>query len=129
MECGFCKRQVPPGTTECPYCHYRFEIDAKVLTPEERDTFAGDTIDDDGNIDGQRKVYRNNEGYKGTSGQGEDNGNAGFIKVHNFGCGGSMFITLLLLILFLALVVCMLPTILVFAAIGAAAVFILRLIF
>ncbi len=46
MKCDFCGREVPAGTVECPYCHYQFKIDAKVLSPDERDTFDGITIDE-----------------------------------------------------------------------------------
>lgn len=46
MKCDFCGHEVAPGTVECPYCHYQFKIDAQVLSPEERDTFEGVTIDE-----------------------------------------------------------------------------------
>ena len=46
MKCGFCGREVDKGITECPYCHYRFTLDTQVLSPEERDTFEGVTIDE-----------------------------------------------------------------------------------
>ena len=46
MKCDFCGHEVDKGTVECPYCHYRFKIDAQVLSPEERDTFEGVTIDE-----------------------------------------------------------------------------------
>ena len=46
MKCDFCGYEVAPGTVECPYCHYQFKIDAQVLSPEERDTFEGVTIDE-----------------------------------------------------------------------------------
>ena len=29
MKCNFCGREVPKGTEECPYCHYRFEQEAR----------------------------------------------------------------------------------------------------
>ena len=48
MKCNFCGREVPRGTQECPYCHYRFEIEATVLNPQERDEFEGVTIDESG---------------------------------------------------------------------------------
>ena len=46
MKCDFCGHEVASGTVECPYCHYQFKIDAQVLSPEERDTFEGVTIDE-----------------------------------------------------------------------------------
>lgn len=127
MECGFCKRQVPPGTVECPYCHYRFKVDAKVLTPEERDTFEGDTINDDGSIGGNSKRNDDTHINVNTSRQDADYGGVNYIKVHNVGCSGSILTTLLILIVILALFFFLLPTFLIFAAVGAVVVFILRL--
>lgn len=48
MKCNFCGREVPKGTEECPYCHYRFEQEATILNPRERDEFEGVTIDESG---------------------------------------------------------------------------------
>lgn len=128
MKCDFCGHDVSPGTTECPYCHYQFKVDAKVLSPQERDTFEGVTIEEDGSssISGvsqnererEREAY--NEAYRG---QHVNHG----IKVHQFGCGSGMLMTLLILGGILALFFFLLPTFLIFAAVGAVVVFILRL--
>ena len=56
MKCGFCGREVDKGALECPYCHYRFEVDAQVLTPNERDTFEGVTIEEDGSTVDNKSV-------------------------------------------------------------------------
>ena len=48
MKCKFCGREVPKGTEECPYCHYRFEQEATILNPRERDEFEGVTINESG---------------------------------------------------------------------------------
>ena len=48
MKCNFCGREVPKGSEECPYCHYRFEQEATILNPRERDEFEGVTIDESG---------------------------------------------------------------------------------
>ena len=60
MKCNFCGREVPRGTQECPYCHYRFEIEATVLNPQERDEFEGVTIDESGYEETRTSAGRNN---------------------------------------------------------------------
>lgn len=132
MKCGFCGREVDKGVVECPYCHYRFEVNAQVLSPNERDTFEGVTIEEDGtttdnkNIkdNNNRQYEENNYGNKNYNGQSSQRPN---IKVHSFGCGSSILMTLLILGGILSLVFFLLPTFIVFAAIGAVVVFILRL--
>ena len=104
MKCGFCGREVAKGALECPYCHYRFEVDAQVLTPNERDAFDGVTIEEDGSIVDNKNVTAGDQGY-----------------------GSSILMTLLILGGILALFFFLLPTFIVFAAIGAVVVFILRL--
>ena len=134
MKCGFCGREVEKGVLECPYCHYRFEVDAQVLTPDERDTFEGVTIEQDGStVDNKNMTNGQGAGYEqGTRdgyGQGSYSGQqqGPQIKVHHFGCGSSILMTLLILGGILALFFFLLPTFIVFAAIGAVVVFILRL--
>lgn len=132
MKCGFCGREVDKGVVECPYCHYRFEIDAQVLSPNERDTFEGVTIEEDGTTTDNKNVKDNNDrqyresnySYQGYNRQGKQQPN---IKVHSFGCGSSILMTLLILGGVLTLVFFLLSTFIVFAAIGAVVVFILRL--
>ena len=135
MKCGFCGREVDKGVLECPYCHDRFEVDAQVLTPHERDTFKGVTIEEDGstvdnkNVSGEQGSgyeqggYRQGQSYE----QSQQRQQAPGIKVHTFGCGSSILMTLLILGGILALFFFLLPTFIVFAAIGAVVVFILRL--
>ncbi len=133
MKCDFCGREVSPGTAECPYCHYQFKIDAKVLTPQERDTFDGVTIEEDGSSSSsaspknqreQERQYQSGSYEQETyRGQRVNNG----IKVHHFGCGSGLLMTLLILGGILALFFFLLPTFLIFAAIGAVVVFVLRL--
>lgn len=136
MECNFCKHQVPPGTIECPYCHYRFTINAKVLTPEERDTFTGKTIEEDGSTTESDDTSNVSSTYEN---QGNNNSNERQtrfrsnswsepqFKVHTYGCGSSLIVTMFILAAILAIFFFLLPTFLVFAAIGAIVVFILRL--
>lgn len=74
MKCEFCGREVAPGTLECPYCHYQFKVDAKVLSPDERDTFDGVTIEEDGrafdhgaeNAEHGRELYQEQAGQEAT---------------------------------------------------------------
>lgn len=128
MKCGFCGREVDKGTTECPYCHYRFTLDTQVLSPEERDTFEGVTIDESTGADASSSQsvssYGEREQYEEK--MREQAANRG-IKVHTFGCGSSILMTLLILCGILALFFFLLPTFIVFAAIGAVVVFVLRL--
>lgn len=128
MKCGFCGREVDKGTTECPYCHYRFTLDTQVLSPEERDTFDGVTIDESTGADASSSQsvssYGEREQYEEK--MREQAANRG-IKVHTFGCGSSILMTLLILCGILALFFFLLPTFIVFAAIGAVVVFVLRL--
>lgn len=132
MKCGFCGREVDKGVVECPYCHYRFEVDAQVLSPNERDTFEGVTIEEDGTTIDNKNIKDNNNrqydeniyGNKNYNGQSSQRPN---IKVHSLGCGSSILMTLFILGGILALVFFLLPTFIVFAAIGAVLVFILRL--
>ena len=133
MICGFCGREVDKGVLECPYCHYRFEVDAQVLTPNERDTFDGVTIEEDGStVDNKNVAQGADSGYsQGSYSQGNGYGKSGQqgpqIKVHSFGCGSGLLMTLLIVGGILALFFFLLPTFIVFAAIGAVVVFILRL--
>ena len=48
MLCEFCRHEFDDGLTECPYCHKKVDIEAKSLTREERDNFAGTTIEMEG---------------------------------------------------------------------------------
>lgn len=127
MKCDFCGHEVDKGTVECPYCHYRFKIDAQVLSTEERDTFEGVTIDEGaGTAEDSREprgeVYEERASYEQRQQQVPPN-----IKVHTFGCGSGLLMTFLILCGILAVFFFLLPTFLVFAAIGAVVVFVMRL--
>lgn len=123
MKCSFCGKELERGTQECPYCHCRIEAEVQVLRPEERDTFDGVTIEQDGSTENgarmeeastERRAYEQNTG-------GQQ------IRVHSFGCGSGILMTLLILGGILAIFFFLLPTFLIFAAIGAVVVFIMRL--
>lgn len=133
MKCEFCGREVEKGMAECPYCHYQFKIDAQVLSPDERDTFDGVTIEEDGStVDHGAEQARAEGVYR--QGQPDAYGQQGYgdqeqpkVKVHTFGCGSGILMTLLILGGILALFFFLLPTFIVFAAVGAVVVFLLRL--
>ena len=134
MKCEFCGKEVAQGVTECPYCHYQFKIDAQVLSPDERDTFDGVTIEEDGSTvdhgadkDGGGEAYRQGqpEAYDRQDGYGRQQ--APKVQVHTYGCGSGLLMTLLILGGILALFFFLLPTFIVFAAVGAVVVFLLRL--
>lgn len=131
MKCEFCGREVAPGTLECPYCHYQFKVDAKVLSPDERDTFDGVTIEEDGRAfdHGAENAEHGRELYQEQAGQGsyQNRQEAPKVQVHTFGCGSGLLMTLLILGGILALFFFLLPTFIVFAAIGAVVVFLMRL--
>ena len=57
MKCNFCGREVDNAVMECPYCHYQFKREAQVLNPNDRDSFEGVTIEEDGSTnDGGSKT-------------------------------------------------------------------------
>ncbi len=131
MICNFCGHEVDDKVAECPYCHYIFDKDAQVLSREERDTFDGVTIDEEGNTEDSSKQrapgYTYEDGYRRERQEQQYQQQNPNIKVYPLGCGSSMLMTLLILGGILALFFFLLPTFLVFAAIGAVVVFFLRL--
>lgn len=120
MQCSFCKKELAVGTQECPYCHCQLEVETQVLNPQERDTFDGVTIEEDGSSDSGVRVdvQRENENVYGQRPK---------VQVHTLGCGSSLLLTFLILGGILAVVFLLLPTFLIFAAIGAVVIFIMRL--
>jgi len=130
MKCEFCGREVENTVVECPYCHYQFKREAQVLNPNERDSFEGITIEEDGstNDGGSKTKYQTKEEYTrhDQAKQQRTTVNPQF-KVHTMGCSSGILMTLLILGGILALFFFLLPTFVIFAAIGAVVVFILRL--
>ena len=93
MKCSFCGKELERGTQECPYCHCSIEAEVQVLRPEERDTFDGVTIEQDGNAEGGTRVE-----YMRTERRAYEQNNGGpQIRVHSFGCGSGILMTLLIL--------------------------------
>ncbi len=48
MRCKNCETEFDPRTGDCPVCGAVPELDAEVLRRDERDAFAGVTIEEDG---------------------------------------------------------------------------------
>lgn len=123
MKCSFCGKELERGTQECPYCHCRIEAEVQVLRPEERDTFDGVTIEQDGSTENAARMEEASTERRAY----EQNTGGPQIRVHSFGCGSGILMTLLILGGILAIFFFLLPTFLIFAAIGAVVVFIMRL--
>lgn len=123
MKCSFCGKELERGTQECPYCHCRIEAEVQVLRPEERDTFDGVTIEQDGSTENGARMEDASTEHRAY----EQNTGGPQIRVHSFGCGSGILMTLLILGGILAIFFFLLPTFLIFAAIGAVVVFIMRL--
>ena len=121
MKCEFCGREVENTVVECPYCHYQFKREALVLNPNERDSFEGITIEEDGSTnDGGSKTkyqYQTKEEYTrhDQAKQQRTTVNPQF-KVHTMGCSSGILMTLLILGGILALFFFLLPTFIIFIA-------------
>ncbi len=131
MKCEFCGREVSDNVIECPYCHYQFKRVAQVMTKNERDSFEGVTIEEDGstNEDGTKREYQyqTKEEYTRAEQNRQQRHVPPQFKVHTMGCSSGLLMTLLILGGILALFFFLLPTFIIFAAIGAVVVFIMRL--
>ena len=101
-----------------------------MLSPEERDTFEGVTIDESAGTEENKSaregaVYDSGaDAYNERQRQQQVPPN---IKVHTFGCGSGILITFLILCGIVAVIFFLLPTFIVFAAVGAIVLFIMRL--
>ncbi len=118
MKCDFCGREVEERITECPYCHYQLKKDTQVLSPDERDTFEGITIEEDGSTSSSERTDRDD----GRQGSPQPQ-----FKVKTVSISSGILMTLLIIGGILALFFFLLPAFLVFAAVGAVVVFLLRL--
>ena len=134
MKCEFCGREVENTVLECPYCHYQFKRQAQVLNPNDRDSFEGVTIEEDGSTDDSgsktKYQYQTKEEYTRYDQANQRQQHTTIkpqFKVHTMGCGSGILLTLLILGGVLALFFFLLPTFMIFAAIGAVVVFFLRL--
>lgn len=102
MQCPFCKHEVGKGAAECPYCHYQFDVNAEVLSENERDSFEGVTIEEDGSTSGGSTTYEEPASYPEQ--EKEQTGGFNGIRVHNFGGYGCLiwFLLILFIMIFIA---------------------------
>lgn len=125
MKCDFCGRELDDKVSECPYCHYQIKKDPKILSANERDDFDGITIEEDGTTSDSRSSKKSEESAQGTYNK-EYRANPNF-KVRTFNMRSGFLMTLLIIGGILALIFFLLPAFLMFAAIGAVVVFLLKL--
>lgn len=132
MKCNFCGHEVPRGAAECPYCHYQFTLDAEVLPSNERDSFEGVTIEEDGSTSGEapREKEQAQEGYDpnhkfGQQPREEERVQQPF-QIKTYGCGSFSLMALMILVVICVLSFLLMPMFLVFGAIGAVIVFLCR---
>ncbi len=122
MKCDFCGREIEDRLSECPYCHYQMKRDTQVLSPDERDTFEGITIEEDGSTRSSEAFDERSDRFK----RYEQSQQPHF-KVRTFNLSSGILMTLLIIGGILALFFFLLPAFLVFAAVGAVVVFLLKL--
>lgn len=129
MRCNFCGREVENGIQECPYCHYRFNIEAKVLDPRERDTFDGITIEGDPNDETKVKVETVEDTRERTRQEqrthfGQRPGAGPKIYVKNVGCGGGI-VGMIVTLIVIGAIIFFLPAIFVFGIVMAGLYYLL----
>lgn len=125
MKCDFCGRKIEDRLSECPYCHYQLKRDTQVLSPDERDTFEGITIEEDGSTRSSEAFDERSDRFKRYE-QSQQSQQPHF-KVRTFNLSSGILMTLLIIGGILALFFFLLPAFLVFAAVGAVVVFLLKL--
>ncbi len=123
MKCDFCQKEIDDKILECPYCHYQIKKDPQVLSPRERDTFDGITIEEDGSTSDSSSSSEKTS-YRQSS---ENRYTHPGVKIKTFNLSSGFLMTLLILGGILALIFFVLPAFLIFAAIGAVVVFLLKL--
>ena len=130
MLCEFCKHDFDDSLTECPYCHKKVDIEAKSLTREERDNFAGTTIEMEGSsgeggytkrAEYQEKdsYYQQDDAYQQTDRPYDENRNSGGFRVYRMGGGFLTWIIFALIVL--AILFFLLPAFLFIGVVGAVA--------
>ena len=127
----FCRHDFDDSLTECPYCHKRVDFEAKSLTREERDSFAGTTIEMEGTSgeDGYttRAEYQEKDSYRAQEDfrradrpyEREDNRNSSGFKVYRM--GGGLLTWIIFALIVLAIIFFILPAFLFVGIVGAVA--------
>lgn len=130
MQCPFCKHEVAKGVTECPYCHYQFAVDAEVLSSDERDSFDGLTIEEDGSTtSGQNATYEESGSFQeeerpthfGQREENEEPQTPGGFQVQTFGVTGCLIGLLIILFMLIFFFVAAVKMIVAFPLLGALA--------
>ena len=130
MLCEFCRHEFDDGLTECPYCHKKVDIEAKSLTREERDNFAGTTIEMEGSSgeDGytKRAEYQEKDSYSRqedtfhkADSPYEDNKDSSGFKVYRL--GGGLLTWIIFALIVLGIIFFVLPAFLFIGIVGAVA--------
>ena len=105
MQCPFCKHEVNNGVQECPYCHYQFDTNAEVLSSDERDSFEGVTIEEDGSTSDSRTTYEEKGSYEETNPQSQQQPNYGGFQVRQVGGYGCLIWSIIILFFVMLIVV------------------------
>ena len=130
MLCEFCRHEFDDSLTECPYCHKKVDIEAKSLTREERDNFAGTTIEmeDSSGEDSytKRAEYQEKDSYSRqddtfhrADSPYEDNRDSSGFKVYRL--GGSLMTWIIFALIVLGVIFFVLPAFLFIGIAGAVA--------
>ena len=130
MLCEFCQHDFDDNLTECPYCHKKVDIEAKSLTREERDNFAGTTIEmesssGEGGYTKQAEYqekdsyYQQDDAYQRADRPYEENRNSSGFKVYRM--GGGLLTWIIFALIVLAIIFFLLPAFLFIGIVGAIA--------
>lgn len=140
MLCEFCRHEFDDSLTECPYCHKMVDFEAKSLTREERDNFAGATIEVEGSsgegdytkrAEYQEKdsYYQQDDAFQRTDRPYADNRESSGFKVYRMGSGLLTWIIFALIVL--GIIFFLLPAFLfvgiIAAVVGAILIFLSRI--
>ena len=141
MLCEFCQRVFDDSLTECPDCHKKVEKKKKSLTREERDNFAGTTIEmEDTSGEGgytkraeyqeKDRYYQQDDAYQRADRPYEENRDSSDFKVYRM--GGGLLTWIIFALIVLAIIFFLLPAFLFIGIVGAVAgaviIFISRLL-
>lgn len=129
MLCEFCHHDFDDSLTECPYCHKKVDFETKSLTREERDDFAGTTIEmeDPSGEGGYTKraeyqdkdsYYQRDNAYQSTDNPYEDR-YSDRLKVYRL--GGGLLTWIIFALIVLGILFFILPAFLFLGIIGAVA--------
>ena len=124
MICKFCHREFEDGLSECPYCHYVVEVEPQTLTRDERDTFSGVTIEQDGTVREGTQPEQTEENADYAETEQENTRPQG---LHVFHLGSSLLWLGLILLFILGLIITFLPAFIVIAAVISLVVFVGRI--